>query len=152
MSQGRQLKMVTVVVLLALASITGQARAAQCGSTSARSRRGRDNLPTRRGHGASAPLRSLPSCRRPIPPWPSRPTVGRGASVCRSSNSLRSGAVRPSSRAGVYQAVAGGTVCIYRATLRSAPGAAARHLGNGDGVREPTRQPTRFVGCGDPRL
>ncbi|MGC1577304.1 MAG: lytic murein transglycosylase [Beijerinckiaceae bacterium] len=35
MSQGRQLKMVTVVVLLALASITGQARAAQCGSTSA---------------------------------------------------------------------------------------------------------------------
>ena len=50
------------------------------------------------------------------------------------------------------EAIAGSAVCFHPAALRRAAGTAARHLGNGDGFRQPARQSEHAVGDCDARL
>ncbi len=106
----------------------------------------------KRGQGASAPPPSPLSWRPTIRRQPSRLTVARGASICRSISFSRSAAARPSPRAGARSSNPMRPCSRPSSNATESPGAAHRHLGNGDGLREGARESEYSVGCGDPRL
>jgi len=153
MTNGGQLRTITVAILMGLPLMASKADPAQCGSTAAGFEGGRGSSPMRaRGKGVSAStLAALMAANYATATIAADRNQGSmHLSLDQFSRQARRfGHRRARSRT---QAIQCGAVRLHPATLRRAAGAAAGDLGNGDGLREVARESEHAVGRGDARL